>query len=95
MQSLKVHSELGADQKFGRQVAHCPDFMFVILVSGLYPAVQQAIAHGIGDGEEPVVACRNFRKLSQQVKQIVENVPLDFGRLKARADVSRHASTPF
>ena len=65
--------------------------MFVILVSRLYPAVQQAVAHGVSDGEVPVVARRNFRKLSQQVKQIVENVPLDFGRLESRTDVSLHA----
>jgi len=35
---------------------------------------------------------RNFWKLSQHVKQIVENVPLDLGRLKARTDVSLHAN---
>ena len=68
----EVVAKMRADQKFSRQIGDRARALLGIRRGGADPALQQAVAHDVGQREVVVALGRQGRKLALHVEEIVE-----------------------
>ncbi len=83
--------ERAADEEFQGQVIHALGVGVVIGAHGFHPALDEALAHGVGERQKPVAILGGDVVLADAVDQLIGDGALDGGGVHALIIMAEHA----